>query len=720
MKEWLKLGPQYLKTIISGLYSNFTTRRLVLGVVFFLATTLLVGLEVFPHPMALEVNQPSPKDFLAPRSVTYASEVLTSEAKDLVGRQVEPLYRIDNKALTTMEENVDQSLKAINDTIVQNPSSQAAQRVKELLEDQLSLHEAEAVVAAGEDTREAVGEQLKEKLRMDLGRGISEEGLESARSLLIQQVDDLDIHSSLKPFARVLISRLELMPSLVYDVEGTRLRVQEAQSKVQPIQVTIRSGEKIVGRGELVHSRDIEALQRSGLLRQAPNITSFAGVLLLVGLLYALLTFYLLAYKKQVLEQEPKFILLGLLLVLSVGLGRGTMAIEIGGGAEMTSLAGYLIPTAASSMLIAILLGNRLALFCTIMFGLFTGIMTGQLAFATVAAAGGVTGIYSVSHLSQRMDLAKASIYIALTNIAAIGGMGLIQGTAAPTILLGMVMGLLNGVISSVLTIGSLPFLESAFGITSAIKLLELANPGQPLQRRLLLEAPGTYHHSIMVGNLAEAAANALGADSLLVRVGCYYHDIGKLKRPVFFVENQMVGENPHDKLTPNLSTLIITAHIKDGIEMARENKLPPAIIDIIAQHHGSSMVTYFYHKATEMEGSKNVTPEEFRYDSPKPQSREAAIVMLADSVEASARSLQKPSPGKLEGTVRKIIRDKLADGQLEECALTFKDLDIIAQAFTRSLSGFFHSRVEYPEIVLKEMERRKLRDVFIRKQSTG
>ncbi|MBC7335055.1 MAG: HDIG domain-containing protein, partial [Clostridia bacterium] len=359
--------------------------------------------------------------------------------------------------------------------------------------------------------------------------------------------------------------------------------------------------------------------------------------------------------------------------------------------------------------------------FCTVILGLLVGILSGgQFSFVAVAVVGGLAGIYSVSHLSQRTDLAKASLYIILADMAAIGGIGLIQGSAASVLAVGLLMGLANGVFSSVLTIGSLPFLESAFGITSAAKLLELANPNQPLLRRLLLEAPGTYHHSLLVANLAEAAADALGADALLARVASFYHDIGKLRRPYFFIENQLTAENPHDKLTPSLSTLIITAHIKDGLEMAREAKLPPVIRDVIAQHHGSSLVTYFYHKAT-AEGRGEAVPEaEFRYDSPKPRSKEAAIVMLADSVEASARSLQKPTPARLEGLVRRIIREKLEDGQLDECALTFQELDKIALAFTRSLSGIFHSRIEYPEAVLKEMERRKVRDAPARKQSTG
>ncbi|MGB9846893.1 MAG: HDIG domain-containing metalloprotein, partial [Desulfotomaculales bacterium] len=243
-----------------------------------------------------------------------------------------------------------------------------------------------------------------------------------------------------------------------------------------------------------------------------------------------------------------------------------------------------------------------------------------------------------------------------------------------------------------------------------------LSHPSSPLLRRLLTEAPGTYHHSIVVGNLAEAAAEAIGAESLLTRVGAYYHDVGKLKRPYFFIENQLNQDNPHDKIAPTLSTLILTAHVKDGVELAREYKLPPVIIDIIEQHHGSSLCTYFYHKALENGTNELLNEEEFRYEGPKPKTKEAALVMLADSVEAAVRSLQNRTPGRIEGIVRKVIKDKLMDGQLDECDLTLKDLDKVASAFLQVLSGIFHARIEYPDLSA-EMERRRKKGAGVRKQ---
>ena len=233
------------------------------------------------------------------------------------------------------------------------------------------------------------------------------------------------------------------------------------------------------------------------------------------------------------------------------------------------------------------------------------------------------------------------------------------------------------------------------------LKLLELADPNHPLLKRLLMEAPGTYHHSLMVGNLAEVAARQIGGNALLARVGAYFHDVGKLKRPNFFKENQM-SENPHDRITPNLSTLVITSHTKDGEQLALKYKLPRAIRDIIVQHHGTTLVAYFYHKAKQGEKGIEVKESNFRYEGPRPQSKEAAVVLLADSVEAAVRSLPDKTKGKIEGLIRKIIKDKLDDGQLDNCDLTLNDMNEIANAFMTVLSGFFHERTEYPELEKK------------------
>lgn len=362
-------------------------------------------------------------------------------------------------------------------------------------------------------------------------------------------------------------------------------------------------------------------------------------------------------------------------------------------------------------MLIAILLDNRLAHFITLIMALYVGLLTegNQLFYGITAFVGGTVGVFQVYRLSQTSDLAKSGLYIALANIVTIVTLSLIGGTSSwHAILMGIVIGAVNGILSAILMIGALPYLESAFSITSMMKLLELSNPNHSLLKRLLLEAPGTYHHSLMVGNLAEASAESVGANPLLVRVGAYYHDIGKLKRPEYFVENQRGFENPHEKIAPALSALIITSHVKDGLELARDAHLPTVVSDFITQHHGTSLTKYFYSRALEEDRDGTISQDSFRYEGPKPQTKEVALVMLADSVEAAIRSLQEPTDAKIRDMVKKIIKDKLNDGQLESCDLTFKDLDTITQSFCTILEGMYHKRIEYPEVIVREFERRR------------
>ncbi|MCG8403379.1 MAG: HDIG domain-containing protein, partial [Firmicutes bacterium] len=490
-----------------------------------------------------------------------------------------------------------------------------------------------------------------------------------------------------------------LRPNRFYDPDKTQRLKQEARAEVPPVMVTVKQDERIIGEGEIVTEEHLAKLDALELTRPTMPVSSFLGSALLVGLMMVVVLFYLYQQNREIYRSAGYLYLLGIIVLGILGVAKAIIAIDIGQWPDFGDQLGFLAPIAAAGMLIAILLDSRLAVLVVAVMSFMLAVMTGgEIKFAVVGLVGGMTGVYGVSKLSQRSDLARAGFYTGAANVAAIFAMGLISGIPLGLLITtSLLLGTVNGILSSILTNGAIPYLETAFGITSSVRLLELSNPGNPILRRLQIEAPGTYHHSLLVGNLAEAAANAVGGDALLVRVAAYYHDIGKMKRPYFFIENQM-GDNPHDKIAPTLSTLILTSHVKDGVELAREHKLPQGITDIIEQHHGNSLCSFFYHKAMENNKNENVTEEEFRYEGPKPQNKEAAIVMLADAVEAAVRSLQNRTSGRVEGIVRKIIRDKLMDGQLDECDLTLKDLDIIANAFIRVLAGIFHSRIEYPD----------------------
>ena len=306
--------------------------------------------------------------------------------------------------------------------------------------------------------------------------------------------------------------------------------------------------------------------------------------------------------------------------------------------------------------------------------------------------------------VNQRNDILYTTMYLSISVAVVVLSSGILLSNNINKILIDMTLSVFGALTSGILAIGLLPFLESTFSLVTNMKLLELSNPNSPLLKRLLMEAPGTYHHSIMVGNLAEVAAEEIGANTMLTRVGAYYHDAGKIKRPFFFGENQLGGVNPHNKISPSLSASIIISHVKDGLELAKEYDIPSAVSDMMIQHHGTTLVKYFYYTLkNSSDNPESVKEEGFTYPGPKPQSREAAIIMMADSVEAAVRSIQEPTVEKIENMVNNIIKDKLDSGQLSECELTFRDLETIKSCFLKVLKGIYHSRIEYPKEKDKE-----------------
>nr|HPN66912.1 HDIG domain-containing protein [Candidatus Omnitrophota bacterium] len=312
--------------------------------------------------------------------------------------------------------------------------------------------------------------------------------------------------------------------------------------------------------------------------------------------------------------------------------------------------------------------------------------------------SGSVIGIYTVRSVRNRSELFKAGVVVGVVNAFCAIGLGILNNLESDVIFKDAAMYLMNGLAVGIIIVGTLHLFESMFRITTNISLLELADPNKPLLKELILKAPGTYHHSLIVGNLAESACDAIGANGLLARVGSYYHDIGKVEKSEYFAENQMVSESQHDKLAPTMSSLIIINHVKDGLDKAKKAGLNRSLMDFIEQHHGTGLIYYFYQRALEsVEDLAKLEEEGFRYPGPKPQTKETAIVHLADSVEAASRTLQNPTPSNLEELVRRIINNKFIDGQLDECDLTLKDLNTIAATFTKVLTGVYHTRVQYP-----------------------
>ncbi len=492
-------------------------------------------------------------------------------------------------------------------------------------------------------------------------------------------------------FLNALVGWL-VQPNQILDANATKQRQDAAMAKVPPHYLL--KGQMIVQKGTKVTSDDLKRLAALGRT-SGVNLTTFVGGILFTLVFFATVWLYFKRFQREALANDGFLVMLGLISLLTF-----LLAVLLNG------ISPYLVPLAASTMLLTILADGRLAILFAFLYLLGIALTLGVPVQALIPlASGALAGTFAVSKVAQRVDLMRAGLYVAGGSVLGVLSSFFLQGPFPLNAGFWQALAWsgVNGVVSSVITIGCLPFLESFFGILTPIKLLELSNPNQPLLRELMLKAPGSYHHSLVVANLAEAAAEAVGADPLLTRVGAYYHDIGKMKRPYFFIDNQFGGKNPHDKISPALSTLIVTSHVKDGLQMAKEHRLHAKIADFIAEHHGTTLVRYFFSRAEELreKGKKlGLTREDdFRYDGPKPKSVEAAIVMLADSVEAAVRSIKEPMPGHVEGTVHRILQERLHDGQLNESKLTLKELDTVARVFTHVLMGVGHQRIEYPPL---------------------
>lgn len=691
---------------IKVIWQNRQVKKIGWFLAFFLGILSIFALHFFPDNLPVQEGQVSPKTIKAPQTITFEDTKKTEERRRLAEERIEEVYLLDGSVLMKMEEELSQVFENLITVLADEKLSNLEKM--EFLKSEYNLAESavRALVSLDSSTLKTLFIEAEEILRNHWQTGVRDFEVDEKKAMIYTQIDLLNITTPYKNLLKAAFNKIEFKPNYLKDETATRRAKEEASRDEGVVMVTVRKGQKIVGEGEIVTAEHLDVLQALGYKKSSAPYLALLGIGLFMILVFVLTNFYWQHYRRDLARAEVNYVLLGLLVFIILLLAKVISAINISSNPEIAEMVGYLIPVAAVSMLIAFLLDATLAIFMTILLAFFIGFLTGnQLPFTINAFIGGLVGIYSVSKFNQRFDWVKAGLFIACAQVVCIVSLGLLNNNQGMVLLIGAGFGVINGIFSSIFAYGSLPFLESAFEITTSARLLELANPNQPLLKRLLLEAPGTYHHSILVGNLGEAAADLIGADSLLVRVGAYYHDLGKLKRPYFFIENQLGGENPHDKLSPSLSTLIITSHLKDGVEIAKENNLPAVVIDLIAQHHGTSLVSYFYHQALENDDSQQIDEAEYRYPGPKSQTKEAAIIMLADSVEAAVRSMPAPSSGKIEGLVRKILKERLTDGQLEESPLTFKDLDLIAVAFTRILNGIFHKRIEYPENVLKAIK---------------
>ena len=534
--------------------------------------------------------------------------------------------------------------------------------------------------------------------------------LSQARDLLRQNQYQLTAVSGEEK--KQIITFLEdwIVPNVSYNESASMELEQLVMQEVDPVLIRIKKGRTLVRAGDEVEARERVLLEQLMTLQQPRRrLGEFVGVFLIVSFFLFTIWQYFLVYQSGQKKKRNRYLLValvlcGTLLVTKIFIA---MADVIVGSLRIEELQDplnfyFLAPLALGTILTVLLVGAQVAILYSLSFAVFVGLLTGQTVMVVYSLTGSLAAIYLLDQYRERAAIIKGGVFVGAVNIVVVLALQLYSsetGFQAVPFAARALCGLLSGLFAAMLSSLFLPILESVFGITTDIKLLELSSLNAPILRRLAVEAPGTYHHSIIVGTLAEAGAEAIGANSLLVRVGAYYHDIGKLMTPEYYIENQIYISNKHENLSPSMSSLILASHVKDGLALADEIKLVPEVRDLIPQHHGTRMMKYFYEKARDAADGKDrqVNENDFRYPGPRPQRKEAAILMLADQVEAAARTLQDPNPSQIRGLIRRLIQVNIQERQFDECDITMKDLDKILRAFERVITGMHHHRIEYP-----------------------
>ncbi|MEF2247253.1 MULTISPECIES: HD family phosphohydrolase [unclassified Paenibacillus] len=556
-------------------------------------------------------------------------------------------------------------------------------------------------------------EQLSEmrEVARDIVRKLTTEPLREAEVARTQVAELVNASSLSNRAAREIVqelARFVIMPNKFLDKEATEAAKEQAKQNTPP--VVIKEGDIIVKAGETITTELYQLLSESNLLQDKKHYWPQIGLFLLSVMMIALIYAYL-HQSGSINGLKPKYsnaqlLMLWLIYFVSIILMQIVALIQT----ETAYYIGFLVPAALGTMLITLLMDMSLAIISTFVFTVIGSMVLNtspnhlfdfRMGFFILVIS--LAAVFTIHRASQRSAILKAGIMVSLFGSFSVLTMLLLseQLDRMPFIY-SISFAFASGLITAVLVIGLMPFFEISFGILSALKLVELSSPNHPLLRKLLTETPGTYHHSVMVGNLSEAAAEAIGADGLLCRVGSFYHDIGKTRRPNYFIENQSNIENPHDSIDPKLSKSIIVAHARDGVEMLKAHNIPKPIRDIAEQHHGTTSLKFFYFKAKKQAEEQGLevdfTEDDYRYPGPKAQSKEAAVVGISDCVEAAVRSLHNPTVEQVEAMIHKIIKSRLDDNQFNECDLTLKELDKIAQSLKESVIGIFHSRIEYPD----------------------
>lgn len=677
---------------------------------------LLMMKDVRGEHYDLKLFQVSPDTIRSVKTVEDTEK--TEKEREEAASEVEPVYTYSEEKgkntismLNTLFDDLIDRQKKVADTKEKERSKALNEQIKSMQSDlakitdnenKIELNEADLklLLTSSESELKTAQQDLVKAVERQMSSPIREDRLMEARASVERTIRYSSTFPSKLQGVGIRIGRAALVVNETKDEKATKERMDLARASVDPTKIL--QGQIIVQEGQVIDRNIYRQLQLTGLLSDDASIKPKLGlgILILLQMLFFYASFA--ANKRKADTEKTRDVLItSLIYLLSIILMQILNLID----GEFDVIVGFLFPAAVAPLLLRILVSERAAILATIMLGLSAGVIFQegystviQMELALYMIISGLASVVFTRRIENRSKILTASFQVAGINVLFIAFYLLLTQSNYTWNELSfyLIAALFSAILSGALAIGSLPFIESGFGIISSFRLIELSNPNHPLLKKILMEAPGTYHHSLMVANLAEAACEAIGANGLLARVGCYYHDIGKTRRPGFFVENQMNGFNPHDQLPPDASSDIIIAHVEDGVKILEKHKMPREIIDVAQQHHGTTLVKFFYYKAKELD--EKVEEEQFRYSGPKPQSKENAIICIADSVEAAVRSMKEPSAEKIRDLVHAIAQDKLMDGQLDECDLSIKELKIIEKVFCETLNGTFHSRIEYPK----------------------
>ena len=667
--------------------------RIVLFVLAFVVTIVCIGTGSIQQRETVQVGSVATKRYVAPEDTV--DEAATEKLREAAANSVGPIYKTDTTVMdknVTMMEGVFQELDTVLAGLPEGESFyNAVQEISLELPVVLSNRQLMAYENLTADQRKAFANDCVSVLKQIYDKGVTADGLTEAKASGLTYLQELAWSSDLKTMAGVILSAA-VEPNLIVDEAAVEAAKEEKRAEVD--EVLIRKNQKIVDEGEIITQEIYDKLVALNLVSETGlegSLMPMLGSLVITGMLFAALYLFFRWGKGNILLKPNEIRMLFTIYMMMVLLIRIL--------ANLTVFT--IVPVGLFAMLVSLLVGRRMALWLNALFciiGCF--IFNGDVQFLMYALISGTFAALIIQKTDKRSHLIPAALGMAAVDFVTTISLGFFFGEGYSTELLFQGgIGAVTGLLSMIVAVGSLPFWENMFEANTPLRLMELTNPNNELLRKLMIEAPGTYHHSLIVANLAETAVYDIGGNTALARAGAYYHDVGKLRYPQFFAENQS-GHNPHDELPPEKSAKIITGHTKGGLELAERYKLPPVVRDMIVEHHGNSLVKFFYFKALKLYGAENVNEADYRYQGRIPSSRESAVVMLADTVEAAVRSMlgHGKTMEEAEAAVKNLMKDKLDDGQLNNSGLTLNEQETIRLAFLKVFHGMYHERVSYPE----------------------